>query len=394
MNRRQALRLLAALGATGLTASCAGEGNPTAPATPTTGVPISVGLLMPQAGGLKAIGDDVLRGFQLYLDLHDGQLGGHPVRLETANEGDTAESGVAGLKDLLARGVIAVSGVATSTVMLAVRDTIRQAKVPLVGSNASPVSLQGEVYIWRTSYVDSDAARAMGPHLAESVDGRVLIVATSPTDGRDVVEGFREGFGARDPRLIPEPVWAGDQLNPRAGAFRDAVARIRAAAPAAVFCSFAGAAAIEFVRQYREAGLTPRLYAAGFLTEGEALTELGEDAAGIVTSMNYSADLPNSANRLFTAAYRQAHTSSPTTYAMASYDAAQVLDKAIQLAGANPSAQQVNLMLGKVGQIDSPRGVWQFNQSRTPQQTWYLREVRRDGQVLSNVLIRQLNTLG
>ena len=51
-------------------------------------------------------------------------------------------------------------------------------------------------------------------------------------------------------------------------------------------------------------------------------------------------------------------------------------------------------MLGRVGQIDSPRGNWQFNQSRTPQQKWYLREVRRDGQVLSNVLISELGTLG
>jgi branched-chain amino acid transport system substrate-binding protein len=79
---------------------------------------------------------------------------------------------------------------------------------------------------------------------------------------------------------------------------------------------------------------------------------------------------------------------------MASYDAAQVLDKAIRLVGDDLNPQQVNLALGRVGQIDSPRGPWQFNQPRTPQQMWYLREVRRDGQVLSNVLITELATLG
>ena len=85
---------------------------------------------------------------------------------------------------------------------------------------------------------------------------------------------------------------------------------------------------------------------------------------------------------------------SPTTYAMASYDAAQVLDQAIQLTGGAPTPQQVNLALGRIGQIDSPRGIWQFNQPRTPQQKWYLREVQRDGQVMSNVLINELATLG
>ena len=79
---------------------------------------------------------------------------------------------------------------------------------------------------------------------------------------------------------------------------------------------------------------------------------------------------------------------------MASYDAAQVLDQAIRLAGENPNSQQLNLALGKIGQIDSPRGTWQFNQPRTPQQKWYLREVQLDGQVLSNVLINELATLG
>ncbi len=79
---------------------------------------------------------------------------------------------------------------------------------------------------------------------------------------------------------------------------------------------------------------------------------------------------------------------------MASYDAALVLDKAIRLAGANPSPQQVNLALGKVGQVDSPRGTWQFNQTRTPQQKWYLRRVQTDGRLLSNIVINELATLG
>ena len=79
---------------------------------------------------------------------------------------------------------------------------------------------------------------------------------------------------------------------------------------------------------------------------------------------------------------------------MASYDAAAVLDKAIRLAGDTLNPQQINLMLGQVGQIDSPRGPWQFNQPRTPQQRWYLREVQPDGPVLSNILLNDLATLG
>ncbi|MFD0598218.1 hypothetical protein ACFQZ4_43050 [Catellatospora coxensis] len=58
------------------------------------------------------------------------------------------------------------------------------------------------------------------------------------------------------------------------------------------------------------------------------------------------------------------------------------------------SAQQVNTLLSNVGQVISPRGNWQFNQQRSPQQKWYLRKVEKDGPLLSNVVITDLSTLG
>jgi branched-chain amino acid transport system substrate-binding protein len=394
MERRQALKLFAALGASGLVAACGGGPDTDESELPLSNIPVKIGLLVPQTGVFKPIGDDIVNGFQLYLSLHSRRLGGHPVDLRIADEGEKDTTGKAALEKLLDGGVDAVSGVVSSSVMLAIRDTIRSAKVPLVGSNASPVALQGEVYIWRTSYVNSEVGKAMGPHVASQVSGKVAMVAPSYPAGQDAVAGFREGFNRLDNRLIDQPIWTGTSLNPGRGYFKSALDTIRAANVEAVFCFFVGPAAIEFVREFRAAQLGAELYAAGFLTEGTALTALEEDAEGIFTALNYSADLPNAANRVFAAAYRKAHGVSPTTYAMASYDAAQVLDKAISLAGENPTAQQINLMLGKVGQVDSPRGIWQFNQSRTPQQKWYLREVRKDGQVLSNVLVSELSTLG
>lgn len=207
--------------------------------------------------------------------------------------------------------------------------------------------------------------------------------------------GFQQGFGAADPRISGSVLWTEFSTNPGKGAFSAKIEQLRDRNPDAVFCFYAGAAAVEFLRQLRGSGYRKTIYAPGFLTEGSVLSELKPDEAeGIITALNYSADLNNSANRRFASAFRKAHGASPTTYAMASYDAAQVLNKAIRIAGVKPTPQQVNLALGNVGQIDSPRGPWQFNQPRTPQQKWYLRKVQRDGQLLSNVLINELATLG
>ncbi|TDC01037.1 ABC transporter substrate-binding protein [Micromonospora fluostatini] len=394
MNRRRALQLLAGLGAAGLVAGC-GSDDDDAPTD--SGTPVRIGLVAPTTGALKPIGTEIVNGFQLYLDLNGGRLGGHPVELITADEGENARTGQAAVDGLLKQNVLALTGVVNSAVMVAIRDAVEQARVPLIGSNASPATLQSVVYIWRTSYVLNEPGEAMGSYLRQQLPAasRVAVIAPESVGSRDVVEGFRNGFGADDPRIADPVVWTDAATNPGDSAYTADIQRALDRDPDAVFCFFDGQAAVQFIKQLRRAGYQGPVYGPGFLTEGTVLGEVREpEATGIMTALNYSADLNNTANRQFASVYRKTHNTSPTTYAMASYDAAQVLDAAIRLAGDAPTAQEVNLALGRIGQIDSPRGAWQFNQSRTPQQRWYLRKVQRDGEVLSNVLINELATLG
>ncbi|GGK33087.1 hypothetical protein GCM10010124_27260 [Pilimelia terevasa] len=390
---RRALRLLAGAVVVVTLGGCGASAEPGDEVAAVSDRTVSVGLLLPTSGVNKAVGDDMRRGFALYLRRHGGILGGHRVQVETADEGETADSGRAGLAELVGKGVAAVAGVASPDVLSALRDPIRAAKIPLIGVNGSPASLQGEIFVWRTSYVGTDPGLAMGRYMAENVSGRVVMVLPDQRGGQDVLDGFRDGFGT-DARLDREPMFAGAAANPGKGAYAGLVRQIRQRRPAAVFAALTGPAAAEFVREYRSAGVTAGLYGTGFLTEGTGVAEAGAPAVGITTALNYSADLPYPANRVFASAYRKEHGAAPTTYAMAAYDAAAVLDRAVQLAKGDLSAQTINLHLGRVGQVDSPRGLWQFNQSRTPQQKWYLREVRADGQVTSNVVIRELATLG
>jgi branched-chain amino acid transport system substrate-binding protein len=395
MDRRQALKLLAALGSTGLLAACGAEAGGEG-ADQLSDEPVRIGLMVPQNGALKAIGDEMVNGFQLFLKLNDQRLGGHPVELVIADEGETTDSARDALDKLLKQGVLALSGVASSTAMLAIRDDVEKARVPLIGSNASPAVLQSVIYTWRTSYVSDEPGRALGTYVAQRVpkSGTVVIIAPEHADGQDAVTGFRESFGASDSRLS-ETIWTGVSMTPNKNYYAGQISQLLARDPDAVYCCFSGAAAVEFLRQLHRAGYRKQIYAPGFLTEGSALSDLKPtESEGIMTVLNYSADLNNAANRRFASAYRRAHNASPTTYAVASYDAAQVLNKAIRLAAGRLSPQQLILELPRVGQIDSPRGFWQFNQTRTPLQKWYLRRVQRDGQVLSNVLINELATLG
>ncbi|MCI4063335.1 ABC transporter substrate-binding protein [Micromonospora sp. R77] len=398
MNRRRALQLLAALGTTGLAAGCGPDSDG---AGDEPGSAVKIGLIAPGTGPNKPIGDEITNGFELFLALNDQRLGGHPVTLVQADEGDSAKSAQTAADRLLKEGVVALTGVVGSTAMSGIRDMVEQARVPLIGSNASPASLQSVVYIWRTSYVLDEPGQALGDYLRQTLKAgdRLMIVAPEGQGSLDVIAGFRRGYEVGGVRLTDAPIITTNSASPSKGDFAPYIRRALNRKPTAIFCHYAGKPAVAFIKQLYDEGYQGRIYAPGFLTEGSVLGDLESETStiekyGIETALNYSADLNNTANRVFASAYRKTYNSSPTTYAMASYDAAQVLDKALRIAGPNPNPQQVNLALGQIGQIDSPRGAWQFNQPRTPQQKWYLRRVQKDGQLLSNVVISELATLG
>jgi branched-chain amino acid transport system substrate-binding protein len=365
--------------------ACSAEGAD----NPYAHTPVNIGLLRPQTGERKLIGDELKNGFNLYLEQHGGQLGGHPATMMTSDEGDSPENAKSAADGLLKRNVLAISGVAGDQSILEIRDLIEKSHIPLVGSHASPAALRQQtlLYMWHTSFVGTEPGRALGLYL-RNFNQRVSMVAASTIGGRDAVTGFQDGWGGGGPKLA-NPHMVDDKTD-----LDEVAANIRSAGDETVFCALNGARAIEFIKAMRKRNKDTRFYAPGTMTEGSALEAFGGVAKDVFTAMNYSTDLSNGANLSFSSAYRARFSTPPTAYAVASWDAAQALDKAIKACGDHVTPDEVNLKIGGIGLITSPRGLFQFNQTRTPQQKWYLRQVRNDGPVLVNALISDLDTLG
>jgi branched-chain amino acid transport system substrate-binding protein len=394
--RRDVLRLLTATGAAGIAATLLTACDSTTPAT-TSASAIRVGLLVPLSGANKAIGDELTNGFKLFLALHGNSLGGHPVSLTVADEGDGGDAAKAAADKLVKQDdVQVVTGVAAAETMTALRDQIEAARVPLLGTNGSPLELGSPAYIWRTCYVDNEPGESLGQYMAQNVggDNRVFVISDDSPSARDEVNGFVDAYqGTTDQyELAGDPLVVPLYSDPTAS-LDAAMSKIRNSGASAVFAYFAGTGAVTFVKAFHAGVPGVDLYAPGFMTETDLLTRQGSAASGVYTSLNYSLDLDNDANQLFVEQYRKAYGTAPSTYAVASYDAGTVLSDALRSAGNDLSPRSINSAIARIGQIDSPRGTWQFNQNRTPLQTWYLRQVRPDGAVLSNVLLSDLATL-
>ena len=162
--------------------------------------PVKIGLSVPLSGVYASLGEDMTQGFNLYLDMNDGRLGGRDIEVVSADEGEGPETGVPATTKLVTQDqVSAVVGIVNSSVALGLQDTFVQSEVPLIIANAGADDLTAEAspYIWRTSFTNGGVAAALGEAVAEDVgDGSVYLIAADYAAGEESVNGFKEAFEA------------------------------------------------------------------------------------------------------------------------------------------------------------------------------------------------------
>jgi branched-chain amino acid transport system substrate-binding protein len=340
--------------------------------------PVKVGLLVPLAGVYASLGQDMRAGWELWLAENGGTLGGRQVKTVVADEGEAPDTAIPALQRLLQRDrVDAVVGIVSSAVALGAQDLVNRSKKLLIVANAGANGITAEgtsKYIWRTSFTNSQVAFALGRHLAKSGDvKRVYTIAPDYAAGAESTAGFVQAFEEGGGKIV------GSAKPPfqTTSDYQPYLSRIRRSNADATYCFFAGSEAVAFVKQYEQFGLSERipLVGAGFLTEGGVLAAQGDAAEGVQTSLHYAAALDNEANTAFAEAYRAKTKKPPTVYAMQTWDAAEVLNRAIEESKGELSGDALAGAFEGIGAIDnSPRGPWSF-ESRTPKQKFYLREV-------------------
>jgi branched-chain amino acid transport system substrate-binding protein len=387
LDRRALLRIfgaVAAAGATaGLAAACSTNGTSNRIRQP-SGLTVRIGLVVPSAGAFTFIGEEIKRGVELYLTSNGNVLGPHNVDLVTADEGQTVDSALAAVSGLLDQSVVAVVGVANPEALQPLSDLLNSRQVPLVAANSAPSTLTNALFVWRASSVLGDSGRSLASY-ARTLGATAYVMNETALSGRSEAEAFTAAFTDAGGTVVA-PANTTD--------IAQHLATARGRRVDLVFAAYSGDDAKSVLQRDHDSGLAVPLLGAGSLTETIDLTTIGPLPPAVYTSMFYAADLDNDANRRFVTEYHGAHNAQPTGYAMAAYDSAAVLDRALALVPTNPTGAAVNTAFSKLGQIDSPRGTWTFNQTRSPQQKYYLRRLSLDGMVPANLLDTDLMVVG
>jgi branched-chain amino acid transport system substrate-binding protein len=336
---------------------------------------IRIGLVATTSGPLAALGQEQNDGFLLALEQRNGMLGGQKVELFREDDQLKPEVGVQVVQKLIQKErVTVVVGVTGSNVINAVYPRIVDSGVVFLGTNGGPAPFAGErcspLFV-STAFQNDGGHEAMGKYAQERGLKRVLVMAPNYQAGKDAIAGFKRFYKGT----------VVEELYPALGQqdFAAEFAQVRGAKPDAVFAFMPGSMGINFIKQYRQAGLSQDVRLISAFTVDELSLPAVQDAAlGMITATHWTSAIDNPRTRKFVADFEARYKRTPSMYAAQGYDAAVLLDQGIARAGAswNKPAELAKAL--RAGRFNSVRGDITFGANGFPIQDFSAWKVVKD----------------
>src|SRR5262249_39073738 len=123
-----------------------------------------------------------------------------------------------------------------------------------------------------TSYQNDQNAEAMGKYATESGLKKVFLIAPNYQAGKDELAGFKNSFKGGE--IVDEVYVPLGQLD-----YAAELAKLAAASPDALFAFLPGGMGVNFVKQFRQAGLADKVKFLSAFTVDESVLPAQQDAA-------------------------------------------------------------------------------------------------------------------
>ncbi len=346
-----------------------------------------IGFLYPVTGVFAAPGKYMQEGLELYLKEHNNTLAGMKVDVDVADDQGNPSVGLTQIRKLVEQDhVDVIFGPLSAAVGSAIVPYIEQHKVaavyPIVSSDDLTQRTPSE-YILRTEWTSSQPTHVLADYAYKTLKyRRVATIAYDFSFGWESIGGFVDTF-QRDGGKVMKQVWnplTTSDFSPFLSALpRDVDA---------VMCSYSGAAAVNFIKQYKAFGLKMPLICQGNTVDESTLQD-SPDAVGMITALQYSAALKNPNNDRFVAAYTKAYGHEPSYYAEGTYVGAEYLNRGLAAVKGNTSdAVAFVKAMRAVRVTDAPRGPVRLDDRGNPVENIYIRRVEKQGSQLQNVVIQ------
>ena len=346
---------------------------------------LKVGLIATLSGPPAVLGSQARNGFQLAVKDLNGKLGGVNTEVFVADDELKPDVAVTKVKALIDRDKVDfVVGPIFSNILGAIEKPVTEANVILISPNAGSSAFAGKdcnPNFFVTSYQNDQVHEVLGQYAQDSGMKKVIIVVPNYQAGKDAAAGFKHKFTGEILDEIYVPL---GQLD-----YSAELSRIAAAKPDAVFGFIPGGMGVNFVKQYRQAGLADKITFLSAFTVDESTLPAQQDAAlGMLAGSNWAPNLDTPQNKKFVEEYLKEYNAVPATYAFQAYDAAMLIDSAVKAVNGKLGDKDALRAALKKADFKSLRGAFKFNNNHYPIQNFYLTKVakRPDGKYETEIV--------
>ncbi|MCB1366101.1 MAG: ABC transporter substrate-binding protein [Rhodobacteraceae bacterium] len=355
---------LAALSAAGLSAPAMAGGA-------------KVGMITTLSGGGAALGIDVRDGFMMAIE----QSGNKDIEVIVEDSQRKPDVAVQ-LADKMVQSdkVDVLTGIIWSNIAMAVVPAVTAQGKFYISPNAGPSGLAGKgchKNYFNVSWQNDDFNEAAGNYANDEGIGKVFLLAPNYPAGKDMIAGFKRTYKGE----ISEEVYT--KLGQTDYAAE--IAQIRASDADLVYFFLPGGMGISFMKQYAGSGVDKPVMGPAFSFDQGILGAIGDAALGVKNTSHWSKDLDNAANKAFVKDFQDKYGRLPSLYAAQGFDAGLLLVSALEKADIK-DADAFRAALEEAD-FDSVRGKFKFSPNHHPVHDIYMREVVKEGDVVTNRVI-------
>jgi branched-chain amino acid transport system substrate-binding protein len=346
---------------------------------------LKIGIIATLSGPPAVLGQQLRNGFNLAVKDLNGKLGGRDVEVIVADDELKPDLAVNKVKALVDRDKVDfVVGPIFSNILAAIMKPVTEGGAILISPNAGTSNFAGKECnpnFFVTSYQNDQVFAVSGKHAQDTGIKKAFLMAPNYQAGKDALAGFKTFFKGDIADEVYVPL---NQLD-----FSAELAKIAAAKPDAVYVFLPGGMGVNFVKQFRQAGLANNITFLSAFTVDESTLPAQQDAAlGFFGGANWAPDLDNPQNKRFVAAYEKEFGAVPATYAFQAYDAALLIDSAVRQVQGNIANREALRAAMMKAEFSSLRGGFKFNTNHYPIQDFYLVKVakRADGKFETQIV--------
>ncbi|AMS44651.1 ABC transporter substrate-binding protein (plasmid) [Aminobacter sp. Y103A] len=338
--------------------------------------PVKIGVITTLSGGGAGLGVDMRDAFALAMK----QSGNKDVELVVEDDAQKPEIAVQLAEKMIQSDKVdLLTGIIWSNLAMAVVPNAVAQDVIYLSPNAGPSALAGakcNKNYFNVAYQNDNFHEAMGQYANKDYK-KTFILAPNYPAGKDSLTGFKRYYKGE---LAGEVYTQVGQTD-----YAAEIAEIRDSGADSVFFFLPGGMGISFMKQYAQSGVNIPVMGPGFSFDQDILPAVGDAALGVKNSASWSKDLDNEANKQFVEAFQAEYKRLPSVYAAQSWDTANLILSALGKASVkDKDAFRAAL---KAADFKSVRGEFTFNTNNHPVQNIYVREVIKEGDVLTNKIV-------